>query len=77
MKKRRITFSVFNYFGDSGPEVLKLQGAFDAFSAIIMGATVITSSDRNALIAGAVCYLVNQLIKCIKVENIEYERENN
>lgn len=67
MKKRRITFSLFNYFEDSGPEVLKIQGAFKAFSTIVTGATIFTSSDRNALIATAVCFVVNELICLIRV----------
>jgi hypothetical protein len=67
-KKRTITFSLLNYFEESGPEVLKLQGAFKIFSGIVTGATIITSSDRNALISTAVCFVVNEMLCLIKVE---------
>lgn len=67
MTKKRITFSIFNYFDETSKEVVKLQTAFKGVSLLITGSTYFASSEKNTMIALVACAVINELFGFIKV----------
>ncbi len=71
MKKRKITFSIFNYFDETQKEIVKLQNGFKAVSVVVTGSTYFATDNQNTLIVLVGLALVNELFCFLKIEEIE------
>lgn len=66
--KKKISFSLLNYFEPVGYEVNGLQTKFKAFTGMLCGFSYIASNEKYTLVAMAICFIINELIGCIKIE---------
>lgn len=75
MKKYKVYWSIFNLFGDSQAEVVKLQQIFKGLTATVTGATWYASNANNAIYVGVVGFFVDLLISCFYFENVEKKQD--
>ena len=67
--KRKITFSIFNYFEETQKEIVKLQNGFKAITLVVSGSTYFASDNQNTLFV-LVCFaIVNELFCFLKIED--------
>lgn len=65
--KKRFEFSIFNLFGETSAEVVKLQAMFKGLLGVIAGTSYFAVSPLAAGVAAVVGFIVNELLGCLKV----------
>lgn len=65
--KKRFEFSIFNLFGETSAEVVKLQAIFKGLLGTIVGTSYFTVSPSAAGVAAIVGFMVSELLGCLKV----------
>lgn len=76
MKKKKITFSIYNYGQDSGPEVLKIKTAVKALGILLAGSNyenteVVQDAKKHTIWIMATFFILNEVLSCLKIEEIE------
>ncbi len=71
MKKKKITFSLFNWFGETQSEIVKLQHAIKAIVGSSAVATYTSTNINKATLVFFIGALVCELVSCLKIEDNE------
>lgn len=70
-KRKKIVFSIYNYFEPICAETVKLQTQFKAVAGTLMVSTYVTSSEQYTLMLTVGLFVINELLSCISFEENE------
>jgi hypothetical protein len=70
-KRKKIVFSIYNYFEPISSEVVKIQTQFKALSGTLLVSSYVTQSEQITMILTASLFVINELISCISFEEDE------
>ena len=70
-KRKKIVFSIYNYFEPISSEVVKIQTQFKALSGTLLVSSYVTQSEQITMILTASLFVINELISCISFEENE------
>ena len=65
--KRKFNFSIYNYFEETCPDVIKLQAKIKALLGTGTIATFIATDAKTTLIVALGSFIVNEVLGCLKI----------
>jgi hypothetical protein len=68
MKKYKVTFSVFNLFNGTQPEVVKLQTYVKTLTGTIAGTTWFTTKMEYGVYVAVIGFVLDAVLACIYLE---------
>lgn len=70
-KRKKIVFSIYNYFEPISSEVVKIQTQFKALSGTLLVSSYVTQSEQITMILTASLFVINELLSCLSFEENE------
>lgn len=69
--KNKVTWSLFNLFGETQAEVVQLQTKLKALYAVVISSSMIMANDKLSLYTAIACGILDTLTGCFKIEKNE------
>jgi len=70
-KRKKIVFSIYNYFEPISSEVVKLQTQFKALSGTLLVSSYVSQSEHITILLTASLFVMNELLSCITFQENE------